>query len=136
MVDLEIVSTNSLFVCFLAQVSLVLFLIPTTIKAYKFSKIQTDEAKHYFDKVGEALEVAYKLAFLLLICTYLYNRGFLAGNAVSADIIISTVPMWVYLLSVIPCLVPENLKLIGRPKKIIMSLMTFFGVSLIAISDA
>lgn len=70
------------------------------------------------------------------MCTYLYNRGFLAGNAVSADIIISTVPIWVYLLSVVPFFVPKNIKLIGRPKKVIMSLITFFGVSLIAISDA
>lgn len=39
--DVKIIESNSTFVSFIGQLSLVLFLFPTIYKAYRFKKMET-----------------------------------------------------------------------------------------------
>ena len=68
--------------------------------------METQQALHFFKKQKEAFIVAVKLALLINAGNYTYSKGFLMGYQVSCDFLYSTTPQWVYLISIIPNLVP------------------------------
>ena len=77
--DVKLINNNSLFVSFIGQLSLVLFLFPTIYRAYQYKSMETKQAMTFFGKQREAFEVALKLALLLNFGNYCFSKGFLMG---------------------------------------------------------
>jgi drug/metabolite transporter (DMT)-like permease len=97
--------------------------------------METKQAMEFFGKQREAFDVALKLALILNGGNYFYNKGFLMGYQVSCDFIFSTTPTWVYLLSIIPNILPEGVKVDARKSKIALVFTTILGVWFISFDD-
>ena len=46
--DVKLINNNSLFVSFVGQLSLILFLFPTIYKAYQYKQMETKQAMAFF----------------------------------------------------------------------------------------
>lgn len=66
---------------------------------------------------------------------FTYSKGFLMGYQVSCDFLYSTTPQWVYLISILPNLVPIDDQIKARKSKTVLVLLTVLGVWLISFDD-
>ena len=87
---------NIMFVTFLGQFCLSLFMIPSTFKLVWYPR--TPETTRQWK---EGFYGGLKCGVLLMVCNYTYNAGLMMGNVTTGDTISCTVPNWVYLFSLV-----------------------------------
>ena len=122
------------FVTFLGQFTLALWLLPSLFRlgcrAKRGEPLTAKQMKVYYDSFRAA---AY-LAFLLLACNYTYNAGYLLGNVTTSNQLVTTIPMFVYGISMFYTIAGQDRMQI-RPVKVFCLLVGLAGVLSIMVCD-
>ena len=120
---------NNTFVSFLGQFTLSLFLLP---QIYKLCTKPISQEQ--IQSLHETFTSASKVALLLLICNFTYNIGILDGSVTTADLIQTSIPNFVWLISLFYT-VPGEQPIYTRTLKVLFFVIGLIGIAVLCFSD-
>jgi len=122
---------NIHFITYLGMVSLSFLCLPSLLRLaiqkepYQASQVQ---------QVQEMLVSAFKMSFLLGVCNISFNEGYLKGSVTTSNQIQSTIPLWVYLMSLFYT-PPGQTPIRPRFIKLFFTMCGMIGIYILASND-
>ena len=86
------------------------------------------------ESLNETFTSASKVALLLLICNFTYNIGILDGSVTTADLIQTSIPNFVWLISLFYT-VPGEQRIYSRKLKSVFFVIGLVGIGVLCFSD-
>ena len=86
------------------------------------------------ESLYETFTSASKVALLLLICNFTYNIGILDGSVTTADLIQTSIPNFVWLISLFYT-VPGEKRIYSRKLKSVFFVIGLVGIAVLCFSD-